>query len=93
MVVGKSMLSSLRTQPHRGVSRPVDILYLGVLTAEHFPLQLELPDIGDKRRVEREREREIAERKKTIGKRDSGRHHGQISKSDNRQVHRKFLCS
>ncbi len=27
--------------------RPVDILYLGVLTAEHFPLQLELPDIGE----------------------------------------------
>ena len=26
--------------------RPVDILYLGVLTAEHFPLQLELPDTG-----------------------------------------------
>ena len=28
------------------VARPVDILYLGVLTAEHFPLQLELPDTG-----------------------------------------------
>lgn len=28
--------------------RPVDILYLGILTAEHFPLQLELPDTGTK---------------------------------------------
>ena len=64
VVVGKSMLSSLRMQPHRGVSRPVDILYLGVLTAEHFPLQLELPDIGDKRRVQREREREILQKEK-----------------------------
>jgi len=27
-------------------ARPVDILYLGILTAEHFPLQLELPDTG-----------------------------------------------
>lgn len=63
VVVGKSMVSSLRTQPHRGVSRPVDILYLGVLTAEHFPLQLELPDIGDKRRVERERERDCWKKK------------------------------
>jgi len=26
--------------------RPVDILYLGMLTAEHFPLQIELPDLG-----------------------------------------------